>query len=319
MTAVTCIKSQSLLLKTNTIPILTITGADPTGASGVQADVNTMTTLGCHAVTAVTSITVQTTLGIQEFYDVPAYIVKEQIEAVMNDMQPQVVKVGLLRTVEIVDVVVAILHRYQPRHVVYDPVVCSSRGELLIGDEVVNAINEKLLPLCTLIIDRKKYISRNTLHIHGLSNAFASAVAVFLNQGMDADEALLEAKNYITSFVGRSQGLIGRSSELYNLFLDAVSAHCASNSDVAFYAERLNVSPRYLAQVCRRIAGKSPKNIIDDYLIRQIEIQLRTTNRTIQEIAYAFGFSSQAHFTKFFKAHRAVTPSVFRKTKVFPC
>ncbi|MBO6217358.1 MAG: bifunctional hydroxymethylpyrimidine kinase/phosphomethylpyrimidine kinase [Prevotella sp.] len=295
-----------------TKPILTITAADPTGESGVQADVNTMSALGCHAVTAVTSITVQTTLGIQEFFDLPAEIVAGQIEAVMNDVQPQVVKVGLIRTREVLDVVIDVLRRYRPRHIVYDPVVRSSRGELLISKTVVRGINEQLLPLCTLVIDRKHYLGNDTKAFHGLSNAFASAVAVYLNQG-DAEEVALEkAQTFVRTQVVRFSGLQGRSAELYNEFLSAVDAHIQTNNDVAFYADRLNVSPRYLAQVCRRMAQKSPKAIIDDWLTSQIEIRLTTTTLTIQEIAYALGFSSQAHFTKFFKKQRGITPSAFR-------
>lgn len=296
-----------------TRPILTITGADPMGESGVQADVNTMSALGCHALTAVTSITAQTTLGIQEFYDVPAHIVAGQIEAVMNDVQPQVVKVGLIRTREVLDVVVDVLRRYRPLHVVYDPVVRSSRGELLISKDVVQGINEQLLPLCTLVIDRKQYMSRSAIALHGLSNAFASAVAVYLNQGDSQESALKKAQAYIRTQTRRTTGLQGRSAELYNQFVDDVIIHAATNSDVTFYANRLNVSGRYLAQVCRRMAEKSPKAIIDECLMRQIEIRLTTTDSTIQEIAFAFGFSSQAHFTKFFKAHRGVTPTVFRQ------
>ena len=296
-----------------TRPILTITGADPMGETGVQADVNTMSALGCHAMTAVTSITAQTTLGIQEFYDVPAHIVAGQIEAVMNDVQPQVVKVGLIRTKEVLDVVVDVLRRYRPRHVIYDPVVRSSRGELLISKEVVQGINEQLLPLCTLVIDRKQYMSRTTIAQHGLSNAFASAVAVYLNEGDSPKEALEKAQAFLRTQTMRTTGLQGRSAELYNQFVDAVNTHAATNSDVAYYANLLNVSPRYLAQVCRRMAEKSPKTIIDEFLMRQIEIRLTTTDNTLQEVAYAFGFSSQAHFTKFFKAHRGVTPSVFRQ------
>lgn len=295
-----------------TRPILTITAADPTGVSGVQADVNTMAALGCHAVTAVTSITVQTTLGIQEFFDVPADIVAGQIEAVMNDVQPQVVKVGLIRTREVLDVVVGVLRRYHPQHIVYDPVVRSSRGELLVSKDVVRGINEQLLPLCTLVIDRQRYMSSNAIALHGLSNTFASAVSVYLNQGDTEEEALEKAQTYIRTRVVQSNGLQGRSAELYNEFLMDISAHIQTNSDVAFYADRLNVSPRYLAQVCRRMAGKSPKTIIDDRLMSQIEIRLTTTNLTIQEIANAFGFSSQAHFTKYFKNQRGITPSAFR-------
>ena len=66
-------------------PILTITGSDSTGGSGVQADIKTISELGGYALSAITSITVQTTLGIQQFYDIPATIVERQIDAVMND------------------------------------------------------------------------------------------------------------------------------------------------------------------------------------------------------------------------------------------
>ena len=81
----------------NTNAILTITGSDSTGGSGVQADIKTISALGGYAVSAITSITVQNTLGIQEFYDIPADIVAGQIEAIVNDVQPSVIKVGLIR------------------------------------------------------------------------------------------------------------------------------------------------------------------------------------------------------------------------------
>ena len=73
-----------------TKPILTVTGSDSTSGSGVQADIKTISALGGYAVSAITSVTVQTTLGIQEFHDLPAKIVEGQIEAVMNDVEPEV-------------------------------------------------------------------------------------------------------------------------------------------------------------------------------------------------------------------------------------
>lgn len=299
--------------KTNTLkPILTITGSDSTGESGVQADIKTITALGGSAMTAITSITVQTTLGIQEFHDLPAGIVADQMEAVMNDMQPRIVKVGLIRSREVLDIVVGILQRYRPQHIIYDPVVYSSRGEMLISNEVVQAINSMLLPLCTMIIGKEKYAGGLLVGKHGLSNAFSSAVAVFLNQGDEPDVALEKARAYINTLYVRSAGLQGRSYELYQEFLGELENHVNTYSDVAFYADRLNVSSRYLAQVCRRIAGKSPKTIIDERLLREIEKMMATTDSTLQEIAFAFGFSSQAHFTKFFKKQTGITPSVFR-------
>ena len=288
-------------------PILTITGSDSTGGSGVQADIKTISELGGYAMSAITSITVQTTLGIQQFYDVPATIVAGQIDAVMNDFEPEVVKIGLIRREDTLDVIVKALQKYRPRHVILDTVVLSSRGDTLISREMLEAISHQLVPLCTLVI------KKDDGSMHGLSNRYASAVAVFLSQGLSPDEAESKAKAYINTQVVKASDLQGRSSELYNELIDAIMEHHREASDVRFYAELLNVSSRYLAQVTRRISGKSPKAIIDDYLIHEIELQLKSTDNTVQEIAYRFGFSSQAHFTKFFKKLKGVSPTEYRK------
>ena len=288
-------------------PILTITGSDSTAGSGVQADIKTISELGGYAMSAITSITVQTTLGIQQFYDVPANIVEGQIDAVMNDFEPDVVKIGLIRREDTLEVIVKALEKYRPHHVILDTVVLSSRGDTLISREMLEAISHQLVPLCTLVI------KKDDGSMHGLSNRYASAVAVFLSQGLSTDEAEARAKAYINTQVVRTSDLQGRSSELYNELIDAIVEHHREASDVRFYADLLNVSSRYLAQVTRRISGKSPKAIIDDYLIHEIELQLKSTDNTVQEIAYRFGFSSQAHFTKFFKKLRGISPTEFRK------
>ena len=101
--------------------ILTITGSDSTGGSGVQADIRTIAALGGYAVSAVTSVTVQNTLGIQAFYDLPAEIVRGQIEAIINDMEPDTVKVGMIRTTETLAVVVDALLKYRPHHIYLRP------------------------------------------------------------------------------------------------------------------------------------------------------------------------------------------------------
>ena len=301
-------------------PILTITGSDPTGGSGIQADIKTMLELGGYAVSVITSITVQTTLGIQSFYDLPARTVAAQIEAVMNDLQPEVVKIGLIRTAEVLDVVVETLHRYRPRYVVYDAVKLSTRGDALLSEALVREIHDRLLPLCTLVISGQS--SNHTSQLspltsqfspHGLANRYASAVAVFLSKGETPEQAQTDAQAYINTQFVRQSDLQGRASELYNEFMAAVAQHFREKSDVHFYARLLNVSPRYLAQVTRRIAGQSPKTIIDDYLVHEIELLLNTTDRTVQEIAYACGFSSQAHLTRFFKKIKDVTPTEYRR------
>ena len=315
-------------------PILTITGSDSTGGSGVQADIRTISELGGYAVSAITSITVQNTLGIQAFFDVPAEIVSGQIEAIMNDIQPSIVKVGMIRRVETLDVVIDALTKYRPDYIIYAPAIWSSNGDALMTEDVVSQIRYRLLPLCSVVVARKKendiilqdtkllrmaeghgmqvFLLDNT-NSHGLTNRFSSALAVYLNRGNKMEEALGMAQDFINVELTRESNLQGRSSELYNQFISQVNNFCRTYSDVHFYADQLNVSSRYLAQVTRRISGKTPKAIIDEYIVKEIERELSTTTHTVQEIANTFGFSSQAHLTKFFKKMKGVTPSAFRQ------
>ena len=315
-------------------PILTITGSDSTGGSGVQADIKTISELGGYAVSAITSITVQNTLGIQEFFDIPAEIVSGQIEAIMNDIQPSVVKVGMIRKVETLHVIIDALTKYRPDYIVYAPAIWSSNGDALMTEDVVSQIKYRLLPLCSVIVARKKendimlqdsrqlrlaegkglqVFMLDNANSHGLINRFSSALAVYLTQGKSMDVALPMAQDFINVELARERNLQGRSSDLYNQFISQVVNFCRTYSDVHFYADQLNVSSRYLAQVTRRISGKTPKNIIDEYMVKEIERELTTTTHTVQEIANDFGFSSQAHLTKFFKKMKGTTPSLFRK------
>lgn len=285
--------------------ILTITGSDSTGGSGVQADITTISALGGYAVSAITSITMQNTLGIQEFYDIPAPIVAGQIEAIVNDVQPSVIKIGLVRSVAVVDVVIDVLKRHKPQYVVYDPVFVSSKGERLVDDVVVDHIRQHLIPLCNIVIEQR-------MALHGQNNAYSSAVAYYLSQDYSVADAKDSARAYVNSRKPMLDEFHDRSSELYSLFVSKVEACFRTNSDVAYYADLLNVSPRYLAQVCKKISDKSPKQIIDDYLIAAIRQQLLSTTKAVQEIAFEFGFSSQSHFNKFFKKSMGCTPMQFR-------
>ena len=203
-------------------------------------------------------------------------------------------------------------------------------------EDVVSQIKYRLLPLCSVVVARKKendIILQDTkllrmaeghgmqvflldnANSHGLTNRFSSALAVYLNQGNKMEEALGMAQDFINVELTRESNLQGRSSELYNQFISQVNNFCRTYSDVHFYADQLNVSSRYLAQVTRRISGKTPKAIIDEYIVKEIERELSTTTHTVQEIANTFGFSSQAHLTKFFKKMKGVTPSAFRQQK----
>jgi hydroxymethylpyrimidine/phosphomethylpyrimidine kinase len=291
----------------NQKPILTITGSDPAGGSGIQADIRTISALGGYAVSAITSLTVQNTLGIQEFHDLPASVVQGQVEAIMNDVEPETVKIGMIRTPETLQVIIDLLLKYRPRHVIYVPLMSSAQGERLIPVSLAGEINQRLVPLCTMIIPFSEF------QTHGEANIFASAAAYYLNEGSPAGEALRRAHQWLDAQAIRPSGLTSRSSELYQLFMRQLEQHFRTNSDVSFYADRLNVATGYLAQVTRRAIGLSPKAIIDERIASEAARLLTSTSLTVQEIANQLSFSSQAHFTKFFRKRYGKTPTRYRK------
>ena len=292
--------------------ILTITGSDGTGGSGVQADIRFISELGGVAASAVTSITVQNTLGIQEFHDLPASVVRQQVEAIVNDLQPQVVKIGLVRRIDVVEALVDVLKKYQPRHIVYAPVLKSTKGEQLVSEKVYDAIKRLLMPICTVVLEPSDLPVGSRKH--GSANQLASAAAFYLSREEEVDEAMLHARTYLKQLPADYADGNSRSEELYNQFLNAVEHFFNRYADVAFYAEQLNVSPRYLGQVTRRIAERSPKSIIDERITTEIALLLTKTNKPLKEIAQQLGFSSQAHLSRYFKKQKGVSPSQYKQS-----
>ena len=290
--------------------ILAITGSDGTGGSGLQADIRCISELGGVVTSVVTSITIQNTLGIQEFYDLPVMIIRKQIEAIFNDLQPQIVKIGLIRRIDVVDMVAEMMRKYHPRHIIYAPVLTSTRGDQLVEPQVFRAIKEQIIPLCTIVLEPSDLPS--VIRKHGQANQLSAALAYFLSCGESINEAMLHARSYLSLF---PKGYIedsSRSGELYNLFLEAVERFHRLYSDVAFYAEQLGVSARYLGQVTRHVVNRSPKSIIDERITEEVSAML-ATNKPLKEIALLFGFSSQAHLSRYYKKQTGKTPSEFRK------
>ena len=293
--------------------ILTITGSDGTGGSGVQADIRLISKLGGTAASVITSITVQNTLGIQEFHDLPASVVRQQVEAIINDLEPQIVKIGLIRRTDVVEMLAEVLRRHKPRHIIYVPVLTSSKGEQLVDHRVYQAIEKLLIPMCTVVLAPSD-LAETPLR-HGRANQLASALAYYLSLDEKVGDAMLHAQTYLKQLPAEYADGNSRSDELYNQFLDAVEHYYNRYADVAFYAEQLNVSPRYLGQVTRQITGRSPKAIIDERIASEIETIITTTNKPLKDVARWLGFSSQAHLSRFFKKRRGVSPTEYQKHK----
>ena len=130
--------------------VLSIAGSDSSGGAGIQADLKTFSALGVYGATAITAITAQNTLGVVSQMALPPQMVREQIIAVMDDLHPSVVKIGMLSNAEIVKAVAEVLSEYKPK-IVLDPVIVSTSGHRLLSVEAQDVIKEKLLPISELV------------------------------------------------------------------------------------------------------------------------------------------------------------------------
>ncbi|WP_205502456.1 bifunctional hydroxymethylpyrimidine kinase/phosphomethylpyrimidine kinase [Rufibacter psychrotolerans] len=138
-------------MKQYTYPaVLTIAGSDSGGGAGIQADLKTFSALGCFGTSAITAITVQNTLGVTGIHSVPAHIVQEQIKAVMEDIKPSAVKIGMVHSPELVLAIAHQLKQYQVP-VVVDPVMVATSGDKLIQDETIGLLQQELFPLAEVV------------------------------------------------------------------------------------------------------------------------------------------------------------------------
>lgn len=131
--------------------VLTIAGSDSIGGAGIQADIKTMTVNGVYAMSAVTSVTVQNTMGVTAVMNVTADILKGQLDAVFNDIRPDSVKIGMLPTIELIETAADRLTFYKAENIVLDPVMVATSGSRLINENAVKAMKEKLFPISTVI------------------------------------------------------------------------------------------------------------------------------------------------------------------------
>lgn len=131
--------------------VLTIAGSDPIGGAGIQADIKTITMNGCYAMSVITALTVQNTLGVTDVLDVPPDFLAAQIDAVFTDIFPDAVKIGMVSNAGTIRVIAEKLRCYQPAHIVIDPVMISSSGHALLREDAAAALCGELLPLGTLL------------------------------------------------------------------------------------------------------------------------------------------------------------------------
>ena len=130
---------------------LTIAGSDSSGGAGIQADIKTMTANGVYAMSAITALTAQNTTGVQEIFEVTPDFLAQQIDSVFTDIRPDAVKIGMVSSVGLIEVIADKLTAYGAQNIVVDPVMVATSGAKLISDDAIDALKARLLPLATVL------------------------------------------------------------------------------------------------------------------------------------------------------------------------
>lgn len=130
---------------------LTIAGSDCSGGAGIQADIKTMMANGVYAMSAITALTAQNTLGVTGIMEVTPDFLAKQLDAVFTDIRPDAVKIGMVASGALIEVIAEKLEQYHAENVVVDPVMVSTSGSRLISEEAVAVLKDKLFPLATVM------------------------------------------------------------------------------------------------------------------------------------------------------------------------
>ncbi|MFN8005935.1 MAG: bifunctional hydroxymethylpyrimidine kinase/phosphomethylpyrimidine kinase [Terriglobia bacterium] len=130
---------------------LTIAGSDSSGGAGIQADLKTFAAFGVYGCSVITAITAQNTKGVTAVHALPPGIVQEQLEAVLSDIEPDVIKLGMLANASIIHAISQVLRRYPKKPLILDPVMSAKSGDCLLEPEALRSLQNELFPLATLV------------------------------------------------------------------------------------------------------------------------------------------------------------------------
>ena len=131
--------------------VLSIAGSDCSGGAGIQADIKTMTMNGAYGMSVITALTAQNTIGVRAIQEVTPEFLKQQIDAVFEDIFPDAVKIGMVSSSELISVIAERLSFYNAKNIVVDPVMVATSGSVLMKNGSVKTLIEKLMPIATLV------------------------------------------------------------------------------------------------------------------------------------------------------------------------
>ncbi|MGO2241678.1 MAG: bifunctional hydroxymethylpyrimidine kinase/phosphomethylpyrimidine kinase [Halomonas sp.] len=131
--------------------VLTIAGSDPSGGAGLQGDLKTFSALGVYGTNVITAVIAQNTCGVASVYPVSPQAIREQLEHLLKDVTLDAVKIGMVASREVAEVIADVLRQKRPRWIVLDPVMVAKSGDILVDDAGIRAVRDILVPLADVI------------------------------------------------------------------------------------------------------------------------------------------------------------------------
>ena len=247
------------------VTVLTIAGSDSGGGAGIQADLKTIAALGAYGTSAITALTAQNTLGVRAIHSVPGEFLKQQVEAVFEDFNVDAVKIGMINTVEVAEIVAEMLDKYRPPFVVFDPVMVSTSGSKLILDETIEVLWKVLFHRVDLItpnLDEAQILVGRGI---GNTKEMLEAAEEMLHKGCHG--VLLKGGHLIGS---KLYDIFSRSGEksliLETDYIDSKNVHgtgCTLSSAIATFVAQGNSLPESILFAKNYISSaiESGKNI----------------------------------------------------------
>lgn len=143
---------QRRLMPANQLPVvLCLSGHDPSGGAGIQADIETLAALGCHAATVITALTVQDTTNVRDILPQKPEDLRRQVELLLADMPVAVIKIGLIGSAALAETIAQLIVQYPDLPVVLDPVLAAGGGAALADEKLLQTLRQHLLPLTTVL------------------------------------------------------------------------------------------------------------------------------------------------------------------------
>lgn len=216
------------------IPVLSIAGSDSSGGAGIQADIKTISALGCYAMTAITAVTAQNTCGVAGIEGISPAIVEAQLKCVFDDIPPLAIKTGMLFEKDIIETIALFLNNHRVDALVVDPVMVATSGSRLISEDAVKAMKTKLFPLATIVTPNRMeaaYIAGSDNIADQIDCFRALGCSNLLIKGGDSDD-----KNTKTDFLALHNS--SYPIELKAPAVDTTNTHgtgCTLSSAIACY------------------------------------------------------------------------------------